>query len=140
MASLIDEFFAEYPSFNYDRREFYTTEFRRLCKHMGWSLGKRAKRRAREGRQTPQDEALEEARDEFQTAVNQDFVRVFGRDEDDIDAWGRLCETAGIDPIPDTLEGRREVCAVPFPPYSLPPPFVRDIHGICRRFTIPISI
>ena len=37
------------------------------------------------------------------------FNVTFGDDEDDIEAWGRMCVLVGMEDIPDTLEARREV-------------------------------
>lgn len=37
------------------------------------------------------------------------FNVTFGDDENDIEAWGRMCVLVGMEDIPDTLEARREV-------------------------------
>lgn len=37
------------------------------------------------------------------------FNVTFGEDENDIEAWGRMCVLIGMADVPDTLEARREV-------------------------------
>jgi hypothetical protein len=90
----IDEFFAAYPSFNYDPTAPMTREFKRMCKFFGWSDDRRDKR---------------DARDEFRAAMVRDFNSFYGSDVHDILAWHKLCRAVGICPLPEDIRECRKV-------------------------------
>lgn len=90
----IDEFFAQYPQYPYNRNAPFWQEFRDMCDFFNWD------------RDNEEQNAAWKA---FRIAVVQGFDTAFGKEENDIDAWGKLCETAGVSPIPEDLEGRRNV-------------------------------
>lgn len=96
-------FFALYSPFNYNPSNSAHREYQRLCAFFGWPShkleGKHAEREAWEG---------------FRIAMVKAFNVTFGNDENDIEAWGRMCVLVGIEHIPDTLKARREVSK----PYS----------------------
>ena len=45
----------------------------------------------------------------FRIAMVEAFNMTFGDDENDIEAWGRMCMLVDVEHIPDTLVARREV-------------------------------
>lgn len=91
----IADFFASYPSFDYDRTASSSAfEFRRLCKHMGWEP------------RSPEQKAAWVA---FQDALASLFNELYGRDAGSLQAWQELCRRLGIYPVPAVLEEAREV-------------------------------
>ena len=92
-------FFGLYSPFRYNRACPSHDEYRRLCAFFGWPT-----RRLQE-HHTERDEAW----DGFRIAMVKAFNRTFGHDENDIEAWGRMCVLVGAEPVHDTLEARREV-------------------------------
>ncbi|KAF8536816.1 hypothetical protein BDD12DRAFT_707076, partial [Trichophaea hybrida] len=88
----IDEFFAQYPEYPYDHNAPFWQEFRDMCDFFDLERT---------------DEEQKAAWKAFRIAVVRGFGMTFGSEENDIHAWGRLCETAGLSPIPEDLEGRR---------------------------------
>lgn len=92
-------FFALYCPFKYNSYNSSHIEFQRLCAFSGWPSQK-------------QDEhhfEREKAWQGFRNAMVEAFNVTFGDDENDIEAWGRMCVLVGMEDIPDTLEARREV-------------------------------
>ncbi|KAF5341042.1 hypothetical protein D9611_005936 [Ephemerocybe angulata] len=72
----ITDFFAEYSDFNYDPAETAHSEFRRLCRSMGWKRD---------------DPEKVEAYTDFQNAIVMQFNERFGTDADTIEPWQKLC-------------------------------------------------
>ena len=99
----IREFFEDY-GFAYNPEVHYREEFERLCRENKWS--KKSKQR-------------KEAKQLLGEAEVADFGEMFGTDPNDPEAWRMLCDTAGIRPIPEGLEGRRQVCFSLTPPITL---------------------
>ncbi|KAF6760720.1 hypothetical protein DFP72DRAFT_1165877 [Ephemerocybe angulata] len=89
----ISYFFAEYPDFNYDPTETAHSEFRRLCRSMGWERD---------------DPEKVEAYADFQDAIVMQFNERFGTDADKLEPWQKLCRRLGIEPVPDNLKEARE--------------------------------
>ncbi|KAF8247864.1 hypothetical protein K440DRAFT_509363, partial [Wilcoxina mikolae CBS 423.85] len=85
----INEFFAKYPYFPYERTAPFWGEYYRLCR-----FSPRKKHEA--------------AWAAFRIAVVEDFGPMFGREKNDPVAWGKLCKTVGISPIPESLDDRRK--------------------------------
>ncbi len=92
-------FFALYNPFKYNRNSRSHDEYRRLCTFFGWPT------RRQQDHHAERDESWEG----FRIAMVKAFNKSFGDDENDIEAWGRMCVLVGMDYIPDTLEARREV-------------------------------
>lgn len=92
-------FFGSYLPFKYNRHASSHDEYRRLCAFFGWPT------RKRQNEHTERDAAW----DGFRIAMVKAFNTTFGKDENDIEAWGRMCVLVGVEPIPATLEARREV-------------------------------
>lgn len=92
-------FFAFYSPFRYNRTSRSHDEYRRLCASFGWPT------RRQQDHHAERDEAWEG----FRIAMVEAFNRTFGGDENDIEAWGRMCVLVGMEHIPNTLEARREV-------------------------------
>ncbi|KAJ3509035.1 hypothetical protein NMY22_g16427 [Coprinellus aureogranulatus] len=87
-------FFVQYTQFHYQSSRSATSEFRRLCKTMGWEK---------------KDPNRTEAYMDWSDAMADQFGRKYGVDINDLGAWQRLCERLGIDPVPDVLEEAREL-------------------------------
>jgi hypothetical protein len=100
----IDEFFKDYPDFPYDPTAPFWQEFRYLSFFSGWPTTREQRKRDVDPK-SPQKLAWKA----FRVAVVKSFNKTFGGDEDDIDAWGKLCKAAGVRQVPDDLEGRRNV-------------------------------
>lgn len=90
-------FFGRFRDFQFNPQAHHRNEFERLCVLRGWSreygAGLGAYRR-------------------LQAAEIAEFEVQFGTDPNEPEAWRRLCETAGITPIPRTLDERRQVCRI----------------------------
>ncbi|KAF2135094.1 uncharacterized protein K452DRAFT_239992 [Aplosporella prunicola CBS 121167] len=98
MEDEIDQFFSQYPTFDYNRNRSPPLEFRRLCRFFGWS-------RNIEGDYPPEQKA---AWADFRVATVLAFNSAFGHDDQDREAWGRICALLGINPIPRKLRDRRK--------------------------------
>ena len=98
-ADPLTAFFCHYPPFRYNPYRGSQDEYRRLCTFMGWPS------RKAQSKHDQRDEAWEN----FRIAMVETFNHTFGHDENDMEAWGRLCVLVGMDRIPKALEGRREV-------------------------------
>ncbi|KAI9776599.1 MAG: hypothetical protein M1839_009503 [Geoglossum umbratile] len=61
----IDEFFSTYPTFDYDHSASFTQEFYRMCDFFGWDRDDLDRR---------------DAREEFRTAMVQEFNSLYGKD------------------------------------------------------------
>lgn len=126
----IGRFFTYYlPRFKYNPQNPFWSEFHRLHKAYEWDKMRRpvgddvkgqnsrpdgggSRNQNDEDKKRPKMEECPEAKKawgNFRRAMVEDFGEVFGRKVDDPEAWGRLCETAGIKPIPKDLKGRHDV-------------------------------
>jgi len=109
IADAIRDFFEGYaPAFKYNPANHHREEFENLCRVHHWR---------------PNDDEWKEAKRLLNKAEVKDFEELFGTDPNDPEAWRRLCETAGINPVPKGLEGRRRVR-----PLSLRPPSYVLLH------------
>lgn len=95
----IDTFFASFPTFQYSRNASSPQEFRRMCQFFGW-------------RKVPNDmypiERLE-ATAKFHLAMVRTFNREFVEDVEVKQAWLFLCTVLGVEPMPNTIGGMKEV-------------------------------
>lgn len=103
----IRKFFEGYAEqgFVYNPDAHHRDEFKRLCRHQGWVWDESWD----EERRNEVKRLRDEAKRRFNEAEVIDFGDLFGTDPNDPEAWRKLCETAGIVPIPATLELRRKV-------------------------------
>lgn len=99
----LKEFFEDYAGFEFDPSASTTDEWRRLCRFCRWPNRKQDRNHAER----------EEAYEDFRRAMTQSFNITFGSDDDDADAWGRLCSAAGFSNSPRSLEERKEVSLSP---------------------------
>ncbi|KAI0721860.1 hypothetical protein C8T65DRAFT_629417 [Cerioporus squamosus] len=88
----IDQFFASYPGFDYQPTAPFFDEFKRLTKLKGWDERQKKQERGR----------LEVAMAKLSTSM-------YGREEDDLLAWQRLCSALGTKPIPESLDECRRL-------------------------------
>lgn len=95
----IDEFFAAYADFDYDRSASSPREFCRMCDHFGWS---------KDGAGDYPSERVAAHR-EFKMAMVQAFNHNFGTDVDDKHSWENICEVLGVDPLPTRMKDMKEV-------------------------------
>ncbi|KAF4465416.1 Phosphate import ATP-binding protein, partial [Fusarium albosuccineum] len=84
----MDLFFAEYPSFDYQRNKPFYSEFYRMCHQFSWDKNDKSRR---------------EAFDEFRIALVEQFNTIYGTDENSLESWQLLCRTLGIG-VPETLK------------------------------------
>lgn len=98
----IDQFFADYPDFDYDRTESSPREFYRMCDFFDWGKNSRDEYPA---------ERLQ-AQDDFRRAMVENFNDHFGTDVDDQQAWEHMCVVLGIEPLPQTMQAMKAVCFV----------------------------
>ncbi|KAI0942428.1 hypothetical protein AcW1_003061 [Taiwanofungus camphoratus] len=88
----LDEFFANYPAFVYNRSGSATDEFYRMCDFFNWDRN---------------DEERNEAHSLFKDAITQQFNRIYGTDVNDVKNWQSLCKVIGIVPVPERLQDCR---------------------------------
>ncbi|KEP46992.1 hypothetical protein V565_172310 [Rhizoctonia solani 123E] len=89
----IKQFFAKYPSFNYNPANHYMNEFYRMTKQFGWdSKGT-----------FEQQVQFRAARDNIDKASVYQFNEIYGMDEDDLLAWQTLFEVLGIRKAPKNV-------------------------------------
>lgn len=98
-ADPLTAFFCHYPPFRYNPYRGSHDEYRRLCAFMGWPSHEAQ----------PKHNRRDEAWEKFRIAMVKTFNETFGYDENDVEAWGRLCVLVRMASIPETLEGRKEV-------------------------------
>ncbi|TFK69042.1 hypothetical protein BDN72DRAFT_721217, partial [Pluteus cervinus] len=91
----IDEFFSQFPEFDYDPYAHPSSEFQRLSELKGWDWDKPS-------RDIPQ--TAWDTRHQFRTALVRQFNKTYGKDENRLEAWQKLCERLQYDPIPNTLK------------------------------------
>ena len=82
----IVRFFNKWQEFDYHREAEVIKEFKRLCREKQWSPGER-----------------EDAKNALRDAMVQRFNEIYGTNEEDLDAWKKLCRDVHVDPIPNTL-------------------------------------
>lgn len=90
----IDDFFAEYSPFVYNRAAPVTREFYRMCDYFQWGKDEEERDGARQG---------------FKDAMTLQFNSIYGVDVDDINSWTMLCQDLRIFPTPTDLETCRDV-------------------------------
>lgn len=95
----IDEFFGQYPDFDYDRTESSPREFYRMCDLLGWEKDSQGR----------YPRLRNEAHEEFRRAMVENFNDIFGTNVNDQAAWESMCVTLRIEPIPDTISDMKEV-------------------------------
>jgi len=86
----IDEFFADFPTFDYDRSASSPKEFYRMCDHFHWVKNANG--------QYPL--ARNEAHEAFRMAMVQAFNHSFGTDVNNKNSWEGICDLLGIEPLP----------------------------------------
>ncbi|EJD50532.1 hypothetical protein AURDEDRAFT_182442 [Auricularia subglabra TFB-10046 SS5] len=87
----VADFFAEYPSFDYNPRKDVMKEFQRLCRHRGLDPDDK------------EDRDVRCMRGKLKTAMVRQFNDIYGTDDDNLEAWQSLCRRVDI-PVPDTVE------------------------------------
>jgi hypothetical protein len=55
------------------------------------------------------DYDMREAQRNFKSAMVQQFNDLYGTDQNDLEAWRRLCRVLNIDPVPNGMKECREV-------------------------------
>lgn len=90
----IDNFFAEYTSFRYDRNLSPSVSYTKLVNFYGWDSN---------------DPEARTARREYQDAL-EDEVRLWFGSENDLASWHALCRAVGIEPLPQSCNAATEVC------------------------------
>lgn len=96
----IDQFFADYPDFDYDRTKSSPREFYRMCDFFDWGKNSRDEYPA---------ERLQ-AQEDFRRAMVENFNDHFGTDVDDQQAWEHMCVVLGIEPLPGSMNAMKAVC------------------------------
>ncbi|KAI0663059.1 hypothetical protein C8Q70DRAFT_490319 [Cubamyces menziesii] len=86
-ARYIQEFFAGYPTFDYDLSAPFFDEFQRLKKVSHFNK--------------PQ---WERARDGLRAAMVKQFNAMYGTNADDLESWQLLCSALGMDPVPNDIQ------------------------------------
>ncbi|TFK21859.1 hypothetical protein FA15DRAFT_64489 [Coprinopsis marcescibilis] len=94
MSTPLEEFFAQYPNFDYHSASPATSEFRRLSRSQKWG--------------GQHNEEREAAHSEFRTALVRQFNHLYGTDANDLEAWKYICEMVRIDPIPKTVSAAKK--------------------------------
>ena len=92
--SPLEDFFSNYPRFDYDATESASHEFYRLCDEYHWDRDHPARKAAHQ---------------DFKDALVQQFNDIYGIDEDDLGEWQKLCHVVNMNRIPDDLDACREV-------------------------------
>ena len=95
----IDQFFALYPSFDYDRTASSPREFYRLCDTLQW-------KKNHDGDYPPE---RDEAYEAFRKAMVESFNQRFGVDVNDRRSWEAVCDLLRIEPLPESVEGMKKV-------------------------------
>ncbi|KDN35909.1 hypothetical protein RSAG8_11217, partial [Rhizoctonia solani AG-8 WAC10335] len=109
--SSVQQFFSQFPSFQYDSSQPVMTEYSRMSQTKGFkSLSLAARRKARRDLK----DALSKARRDLKDALAKDFGRLYGYDVDNLDAWQSLCRVLRFENIPDNLEGCQKLVAATY--------------------------
>lgn len=83
----IARFFNKWPEFDYDREGEVIKEFKRLCREKCWS-----------------PEERQDAKSDLRDAMVERFNEIYGTNENDLEAWKKLCKDVHVDPVPNTLD------------------------------------
>ncbi|KAI9148390.1 hypothetical protein HJFPF1_12222 [Paramyrothecium foliicola] len=94
----IDQFFADYETFDYRPRAPVWEEYRRMCNHFGW--------RTTRGEPPPIEQKVAEAN--FKLALVEQFNDIYGKSIYSLGAWRKLCHVLNIDPPPARVEDCRK--------------------------------
>ncbi|EXJ53495.1 uncharacterized protein A1O5_13271 [Cladophialophora psammophila CBS 110553] len=89
----IDHFFADYPSFDYNRSASSPQEFYRMCDHFHWVKDRRG--------DYPQERI--DAHEAFRLAMVEAFNHNFGTNVDDKTSWESICYLLRIEPLPEDV-------------------------------------
>ncbi|KAJ8516570.1 hypothetical protein ONZ45_g6120 [Pleurotus djamor] len=92
-ASRFADFFSGYPEFPYNPNASVTDEFWRMCDYFNWKKD---------------DPERQEAHEALKEALVLTFNEKYGTDENDVEAWKKLCRELRFNPIPDTLKACKE--------------------------------
>lgn len=95
--SPIDEFFAQYPKFDFDSSKPLIEEFRRLRRHLGLYRRKGSMDEKKEAR-------LKMFENAFKEAMVLEFNDIYGTDANDVACWWGLCNALGIHTPPERWE------------------------------------
>ena len=109
-ADHIAEFFAQYPTYQYNPARSFMDEYYAMCDFFCWDKESKERKRARE---------------RLRDAMVKQFNNVYGTDVDDLEAWQSLCRALELDPIPSKLRTCRTVSMAR---HSLLPLFVEHPH------------
>lgn len=90
----LEDFFAEYPGFDFDPSQPVMTEFYRMCDFFRWRKDDQQKNAARQG---------------VRDAIALTFNELYGTDLDDLNSWQGLCRAVHINSIPDDLQKCQKV-------------------------------
>jgi hypothetical protein len=93
------DFFNKYPGFGYNPSNSSIKEWKRLCRYCGWPTKQERRHHAER----------EQAYEEFRRAMTLSFNQTFGESDEDGTAWDRLCSSAGISDIPESLQEKKRV-------------------------------
>ena len=85
-------FFNKWPEFDYHSEAELIREFWRLCREKQWS-----------------PEERQEIKNDLRDAMVERFNEIYGTDENDLEAWKKLCRQVHVDPIPNTLADCQKV-------------------------------
>jgi len=88
----IVKFFNKWPEFDYDREAEVITEFKRLCREKQWD-----------------QEERRDVKDDLRDALVERFNEIYGTNENDLEAWKKLCKDVQVDPVPNTLDECKKV-------------------------------
>ncbi|KAM5535654.1 hypothetical protein V8D89_010641 [Ganoderma adspersum] len=99
----IRQFFANYPTFDYQIDAPFLKEFKRLCKHMEWERPVNVTKEAWKEKGKAQEEAKGLAKSALKVAMVDQFNHTYGRDADNLAAWQQLCNALGFKRIPNKV-------------------------------------
>ncbi|KAI0804780.1 hypothetical protein BC629DRAFT_1283475, partial [Irpex lacteus] len=88
----LQQYFDGFPGFHYDQGSEVMPQFDALSEQQGWEENFR------------KEQLLV-----LKTAIALRFNEILDDDEDDLPTWQRLCNTMGIDPIPETVVDCKKV-------------------------------
>ncbi|KAF9553651.1 hypothetical protein CPC08DRAFT_727758 [Agrocybe pediades] len=106
---ILEEYFSNYPNFDYNPDAAPTSEFNRMCDEFGWI--RRGHSSAREP--TPEERRLQKCRAEahrlFKDALTKQFNANFGTDYNSLESWQDLCRRIDVNPPPSKLKECRQI-------------------------------
>ncbi|EIW62097.1 uncharacterized protein TRAVEDRAFT_115709, partial [Trametes versicolor FP-101664 SS1] len=83
----IQDFFANYPDFEYNSKAPFLSEFKRMGKDLGWKTKER-----------------EAAMDDLRDAMVKQFNAMYGTRVDALESWRLLCSALGMNPAPKDIK------------------------------------